>query len=111
MTANRQFERLSDDGAIVFSTLRARLDARSGMLDTLVPQWDAACLTTRAAPAPWAVYAMDRGVSVVINDAFAVPFHSTKVRDTISRLTLLFGLQVLADNVRKPAVCGRKSVR
>lgn len=53
---------------------------------------------------------VDRGVRVITNDVFAVPLHSTIVRDAITRLTLLFGLQVLADNVRRPAVCVGESL-
>lgn len=100
---DRRFVRLDGDGALAFSALRARLDARSMRLDAIIPQCDPTSAdesATEVARTPWSFSSSDQGIDVVMSETFAVPFPSAVVCDIGSRVALLYGLEVLADNVR-----------
>lgn len=103
---DRRFVRLhgSDGSALAFSNLRARLDARSSQLDAVIRPCNSANSAidsvTDVAPTPWSFSSSDQGINVVMSESFAVPFPSALVCDIGSRVALLYGLEVLADNVR-----------
>lgn len=100
MRFDRRFVRLDDAGAIAFAALQARLHTRSSQLDSIISPAFAIGPATRVAQTPWSLSSSNQGINVVMSEAFAVPFPSTFVCNVGSRVAMLYGLEVLADNVR-----------